>query len=87
MRGPQYETAAEVSMLKKAGCDVVGMSTVPEVIALRQLGVHVACITSVTNYGTGVKKGHKLSHSEVKIMGKKAGHKLDKLLKLLLKNL
>ncbi len=87
MRGPQYETAAEVSMLKRLGADVVGMSTVPEVIALRQLGVRVCCITTVTNYGTGVKKGATLSHEEVKTMGKKVAHKLDKIIKLLLKNL
>ena len=87
MRGPQYETASEVKMLKKLGADVVGMSTVPEVIALRQLGVNVACITTVTNYGTGVKKGNTLSHNDVKATSEKAAHKLDKLLKSLLKNL
>ncbi len=87
MRGPQYETAAEVKMLNKLGADVVGMSTVPEVIALRQLGVRVACITTVTNYGTGVKKGKTLSHSEVKETSGKTAHKLDKILKLLLKNI
>jgi len=87
MRGPQYETAAEVKMLKTLGADVAGMSTVPEVIALRQLGVRIACITTVTNYGTGVKKGNTLSHSEVKMMGEKVAHKLDSILKLLLKDL
>jgi len=87
MRGPQYETGSEIKMLKKLGADVVGMSTVPEVIALRQLGVKVGCITTVTNYGTGVKKGKTLSHTDVKDMGKKVAHKLDKLLKLLLKDL
>jgi purine-nucleoside phosphorylase len=87
MRGPQYETASEIKMLKTLGADVVGMSTVPEVIALRQLGVKVACLTTVTNYGTGVKKGKTLSHEEVKAASKKVAYKLDNMLKLLLKTL
>ncbi|MFH1223125.1 MAG: purine-nucleoside phosphorylase [Pseudomonadota bacterium] len=84
MRGPQYETQAEVKMLKILGADAAGMSTVPEVIALRQLGVKIACITTITNYGTGVKKGKHLSHEEVKKIGQKTAIKLDKIFKKVL---
>lgn len=86
MRGPQYETASEVKMLNKLGADFVGMSTVPEVIALRQLGIEVAGLSVVTNYGTGVLKGKKLSHQEVKDTGHKVTKTLDKLLQGVLKS-
>ena len=85
MPGPQYETASEVRMMKNAGVDVVGMSTVPEVIALNQLHTEVAVLSMVTNYGTGVKKDKKLSHEEVKEIGLKTANKLDNLLKSLIK--
>ena len=47
--GPSFETAAEVRMLQSLGCDVVGMSTVPEVLAARQAGLKVGAISAVTN--------------------------------------
>ncbi len=87
MTGPQYETAAEVRMLNKHGADAVGMSTVAEVLALRQLDVDTACISTITNYGTGVIKGRKLSHEEVKIVAKKMQASLDKILKSLIASL
>lgn len=54
MPGPSYETAAEIRMLKTLGCDLVGMSTVPEAIAARQLGVRVAAFSVVSNMATGI---------------------------------
>jgi len=49
VRGPSYETRAEYRMLRRFGADVVGMSTVPEVVAARSLGMRVAAVSVVTN--------------------------------------
>lgn len=54
MRGPSYETAAEVRMLGRMGADLVGMSTVPEVIAGVHAGLRVAAFSVVSNLGTGL---------------------------------
>ncbi len=62
--GPSYETPAEVQMARRAGADLVGMSTVPEAVALRHMGVEVAAISLVTNSAAGIAD-HKLSHDEV----------------------
>jgi purine-nucleoside phosphorylase len=64
MLGPTYETPAEVRMLRLLGADVVGMSTVPEVIAARHMGVRVVGISVVTNLAAGLSP-KKLSHAEV----------------------
>ncbi len=62
--GPSYETPAEIRMLKTLGADAVGMSTVPEVIALRQIGVRVAAVSCITNLAAG-RSTQPLSHAEV----------------------
>lgn len=64
MLGPSYETPAEIRFLRTIGADLVGMSTVPEVIAARQLGVKVLAISCVTNMAAGVLP-QKIHHEEV----------------------
>jgi len=62
--GPSYETPAEIRMLKTLGADAVGMSTVPEVIALRQMAVRVGAVSCITNLAAGLSP-EPLSHAEV----------------------
>jgi len=64
MHGPSFETPAEIRFLRTIGADLVGMSTVPEVIAARHMGIEVLAISCVTNMAAGMT-GEKLSHEEV----------------------
>ncbi|MGE3610550.1 MAG: purine-nucleoside phosphorylase [Bacteriovoracaceae bacterium] len=69
--GPTYETPAEIRMFKMIGADLVGMSTVPEVIAANHLGLKVVGVACVTNYAAGLKN-EKLNHADVKKVAEKA---------------
>lgn len=68
MPGPQYETPAEIRMLRTLGADLVGMSTVPETVAARGLGLEVLGLSLVTNQAAGVT-GDPLDHGEVLAAG------------------
>jgi purine-nucleoside phosphorylase len=68
--GPSYETPAEIRAFRMLGADVVGMSTVPEVIAARHMGMRVLAISCVTNLASGLSK-KPLSHEEVLETGAK----------------
>ncbi|GGE09526.1 purine nucleoside phosphorylase [Aureimonas endophytica] len=77
--GPSFETPAEIRMARGFGADAVGMSTVPEVILARFLGLRVAAASVITNYGAGMT-GAELSHQETKDMAPKGGARLARLL-------
>jgi purine-nucleoside phosphorylase len=64
MVGPQYETPAEIRMLRAMGAQAVGMSTVHEVIALRHMGVRVGALSCITNLAAGLG-ARALDHAEV----------------------
>lgn len=76
--GPTFETPAEIRMARGFGADAVGMSTVPEVIIARFLGLRVAACSVITNFGAGMT-GNELSHRETKDMAPIGGAKLQKL--------
>lgn len=79
MLGPQYETPAEVKMLKFLGADAVGMSTVLEAIQARALGLEVVGFSCLTNPAAGMGNSH-LDHGEVLNVGKQAAGDMVKLL-------
>jgi len=84
--GPQYETPAEVRMLRGLGADAVGMSTVLECIAARWAGLEVCGVSLVTNAGAGYS-GEPLSHEEVLAAGAEAGPRLARVIRRFVANL
>ena len=84
--GPQFETPAEIRFFRTIGGDLAGMSTVPEVIAARHMGVRCLGISVVTNMAAGIGEG-KLGHEEVLEVGAEAQPRLTALLRELLPTL
>lgn len=77
--GPQYETPAEIGMLRAIGADLVGMSTALEAIAARAAGLEVLGVSLVTNQAAGIS-GEPLDHAEVLEAGRGAARRMGQLL-------
>ncbi|MCP5036375.1 MAG: purine-nucleoside phosphorylase [Rhodobacteraceae bacterium] len=78
--GPSFETPAEIRAIRILGADAVGMSTVPEVILARFLGLRVAAISAITNMAAGLSD-ESISHEHTKEMAPIGAKKLEKILR------
>lgn len=83
--GPSFETPAEIRAAKVLGADAVGMSTVPEIILGRFLGLRCAAISVITNMGAGLSD-ESISHDHTKAMAPLGAAKLEKLLRRFLRD-
>jgi purine-nucleoside phosphorylase len=84
--GPSFETPAEIRMCRALGADAVGMSTVPETIVARHMGIPTLAISCITNMAAGILS-HPLTHEEVLETAGKAQLNLVTLLKVIVSNL
>lgn len=84
--GPSFETPAEIRAIKMLGGDAVGMSTVPEVILARFIGLRVAAISSITNMAAGLSD-EQISHEHTKAMAPLGAAKLEQVLRHFLRHL
>lgn len=78
--GPSYETPAEVRMLRWMGADAVGMSTIPEVLTARAIGMRVAGVSCITNHAAGMTN-QPLSHEEVVEVGARVQDSFERLVR------
>lgn len=78
--GPSFETVAEINAIRMLGADAVGMSTVPEVILARFLGLRCAAISTITNMAAGMSN-ESISHEHTKAMAPLGAAKLEKVLR------
>ncbi len=84
--GPSFETPAEINAIRMLGADAVGMSTVPEVILGRFLGLRCAAISTITNMAAGMSD-EAISHEHTKAMAPLGAAKLEKVLRAALPHL
>lgn len=84
--GPSFETPAEIRAIRTLGGDAVGMSTVPEVILARFLGLRVAAISTITNMAAGLSD-ESISHEHTKAMAPLGAAKLERILRRFLRDL
>lgn len=84
--GPSFETPAEIRMAQGLGANAVGMSTVPEVIVARFLGLRVWACSSITNMGAGMAR-ETISHDQTKEVAKLGADKLGRLIPALVEEL
>ncbi len=78
--GPSFETPAEIRAIRTLGADAVGMSTVPEVILARFLGLRVAAVSTITNKAAGLSD-EQISHEHTKAMAPLGAEKLERILR------
>ncbi len=78
--GPSFETPAEIAAIRRLGADAVGMSTVPEVILARFLGLRAAALSTVTNMAAGLS-GEAISHDHTKEMAPLGAAKVARILR------
>jgi purine-nucleoside phosphorylase len=86
VRGPSYETPAEVRFLRGIGGDAVGMSTVPEAIVARHMGMEVLGLSCITNMAAGVLP-QPLAHAEVLETAGRVRHSFLKLIEAIVARL
>lgn len=86
LNGPSYETPAEIRAMRTLGADLAGMSTVPEVIAARHMGIKVLGISCVTNAAAGVLD-QPINHEEVLETGERVRSQFVSLLKAVIPNI
>ena len=84
--GPQYETPAEIRMIRTLGADAVGMSTVIEAIAARHAGMEICAVSCITNMATGIS-AQKLSHEEVQVIANKSEKNFERIMTELAKSI